>query len=97
MRIVLLLKMSRPVSWVFAPLVFLVGFACFGAVLTPVSLFQLVLLSIPYCIFLYGINDIYDFVQKFIVVVTIYEIAYKIAAYAQPVNMQNVYWQCSIV
>ena len=35
------------------------------------------------------LNDIYDFVQKFIVVVTIYEIAYKIAAYAQPVNMQE--------
>jgi 4-hydroxybenzoate polyprenyltransferase len=30
-------------------------------VLTPVSLFQLVMLSIPYCMFLYGINDIYDF------------------------------------
>ncbi len=42
-------------------MVFLLGFVCYRAVLTPVSLFQLVLLSIPYCIFLYGINDIYDF------------------------------------
>ncbi|MFX1474382.1 MAG: UbiA family prenyltransferase [Promethearchaeota archaeon] len=61
MRIVLLLKMSRPVSWLFAPLVFLLGFACYRGVLTPVSLFQLVMLSVPYCMFLYGINDIYDF------------------------------------
>jgi len=57
----ILIKASRPLGWLIAPLVFLLGLTAFGAPLTPVALFQLILLSIPYCILLYGVNDIYDF------------------------------------
>ncbi len=39
----------------------MLGLTAFGAPLTPVALFQLILLSIPYCILLYGVNDIYDY------------------------------------
>ncbi len=58
---VLLIKTSRPITWIIVPLVFLLGFTAYGAELTTFSLIQIALLTFPYCIFLYGINDIYDF------------------------------------
>lgn len=60
-RIVLFLRISRPVTWVIVPMIFLLGFTYYGAKLALVSLLQLVLLSFPYSIFLYGINDIFDY------------------------------------
>ncbi|MER3447377.1 MAG: hypothetical protein C4291_11300 [Candidatus Dadabacteria bacterium] len=58
---VLLVKISRPPGWIAAPLVFLIGLFYSGARLSPLSVLQILLLSFPYCILLYGINDIYDY------------------------------------
>ncbi len=60
-KLLLLLKTSRPALWVIAPLVFLVGLFFSGASLSTLSIIQLVLLTFPYCVFLYGINDVYDY------------------------------------
>lgn len=60
-KFLLLLKISRPALWVIAPLVFLVGLFYSGASLATLSVIQLVLLTFPYCVFLYGINDVYDY------------------------------------
>jgi 4-hydroxybenzoate polyprenyltransferase len=57
----LLVKISRPLGWITAPLVFSIGLFYSGAKLTPLSVLQILLLSFPYCILLYGINDIYDY------------------------------------
>ncbi len=59
-QIINLIKISRPSGWVFAPLVFLVGFTYFGASYHVISVIQLILLSFPFAFFLYGINDIFD-------------------------------------
>jgi 4-hydroxybenzoate polyprenyltransferase len=56
-----LLKVSRPIGWFIPPLVFLIGLLYSGARLTPLSILQALLLSFPYCIFLFGINDVYDY------------------------------------
>jgi 4-hydroxybenzoate polyprenyltransferase len=60
-RLVLLIKTSRPVFWIIQPLIFLVGLFFALGELTPLAIFQAALLSFPYCIFLYGINDIHDY------------------------------------
>jgi 4-hydroxybenzoate polyprenyltransferase len=61
-KLLLLIKISRPVGWIVAPLVFLVAFISAGGTsLTVLSISQILLLSVPYCIFLYGINDVYDY------------------------------------
>ena len=60
-RAIILIQVSRPLGWLIAPLVFLLGLTAFGVPLTLLPIVQLVLLSIPYCILLYGINDIYDY------------------------------------
>ena len=57
----LLVKISRPLGWIAAPLAFLIGLFYSGARLSPLSVLQILLLSFPYCILLYGINDIYDY------------------------------------
>lgn len=48
-------------GWVLAPAVFLIGLMYYGGTLTPLSIFQLILLSIPFSLLLYGINGIYDY------------------------------------
>lgn len=60
-KVWILIKVSRPLGWLIAPLVFLLGLTAFGTPLNPLALSQLFLLSIPYCILLYGVNDIYDY------------------------------------
>ncbi|MFX1319565.1 MAG: UbiA family prenyltransferase [Promethearchaeota archaeon] len=60
-KIWIVIKASRPLGWLIAPLVFLLGLTAFGTPLSSLALFQLILLSIPYCILLYGVNDIYDY------------------------------------
>lgn len=57
----LLLKTSRPIFWIVQPLIFLISLLVSGASLSTISFIQLVFLSFPYCIFLYGINDVYDY------------------------------------
>ncbi len=60
-KLVVLVKTSRPLGWAIAPLVFLIGFSFSPGGLTFLPILQILLLSFPYCIFLYGINDIYDY------------------------------------
>jgi 4-hydroxybenzoate polyprenyltransferase len=57
----ILIQISRPLGWLVAPLVFLLGLTAFGTPLTPQAIVQVVLLSFPYCILLYGTNDVYDY------------------------------------
>ena len=57
----MLVKVSRPFCWLWSPLPFLIGLLGSASAITPLSAFQLFLLSFPYCILLYGINDIYDY------------------------------------
>jgi 4-hydroxybenzoate polyprenyltransferase len=61
-KLLLLVKVSRPVGWIVAPLVFLLGLIVSGSTtITPLLISQILLLSFPYCILLYGINDVYDY------------------------------------
>jgi 4-hydroxybenzoate polyprenyltransferase len=65
-KFLLLIKVSRPLSWAVFPLVFLLGLIVSGNIsgsitITPLAILQILLLSFPYCTFLYGINDVYDF------------------------------------
>lgn len=57
----LLVKVSRPFLVLLPPLIFLASFFYSGASLGLPSIIQLILLSFPFCVFLYGINDIYDY------------------------------------
>jgi 4-hydroxybenzoate polyprenyltransferase len=59
-QIIRFIKISRPSGWLFAPLVFLVGFTYYAAICDVISVVQIVLLSFPYSFFLYGVNDIFD-------------------------------------
>ncbi|MBU0992866.1 MAG: UbiA family prenyltransferase [Proteobacteria bacterium] len=62
-----LLKISRPSFWIIVPTSFLIGLS-FGSHglsyagfrFTPVMIVQMVLLSFPFCLFTFGLNDIYD-------------------------------------
>lgn len=56
-----IIKVSRPLGWLVAPLVFLLGLTAFGSPLTPLAFVQVLLLSVPYCVLLYGTNDRYDY------------------------------------
>jgi len=60
-KFLLLLKTSRPIFWIVLPLIFLISLFISGAELSILSIIQLLALSFPYCIFLYGINDVYDY------------------------------------
>ena len=57
----LLIKVSRPVFWIVGPLVFFVGLKVAEAEITGLVIVQMLLLSFPYCIFLFGFNDVYDY------------------------------------
>ena len=52
--------MSRPLGWIVAPLVFAIGLYYSNAAFNWISIIQILLLSFPFSIILYGINDIYD-------------------------------------
>ena len=56
-----LLTLSRPLGWITAPLVFTLGLYFSKAYITVMSAIQMLMLSLPYCVILYGINDIYDY------------------------------------
>lgn len=56
-----LIEISRPVGWVAAPLMILLAVFNFGTPkITPFFYIELLLYTGPFCLFLYGINDIYD-------------------------------------
>jgi 4-hydroxybenzoate polyprenyltransferase len=59
----LLIKVSRPIFWFVLPIVYLVGFVFSGGGLSNLSYInyiEIIFLSFPFCIFLYGINDVFD-------------------------------------
>jgi len=60
-KFTLLIKTSRPLGWILAPLIFLL--LSFGLKIETGFLFilQMILMSAPYSLFLYGVNDIYDY------------------------------------
>lgn len=60
-KLKLLIKVSRPIGWLIAPIVFFGGLTFSNTSISIISLIQLLLLSFPYCILLYGINDVYDY------------------------------------
>lgn len=60
--ILLLIGVSRPVGWTTFPAFFLMGFVSSGGTtITPLFILQVLLLSFPFCIAGYGLNDIYDY------------------------------------
>ena len=60
-KLSLLIKVSRPIAWIIAPIVFLASMYIASASFSWQSIVQIVLLSFPFCILLYGINDVYDY------------------------------------
>ena len=60
-KALLLIRTSRPLGWFIAPLVFLLGLTAFGSPLSPLTILQLILFTFPYCVLLYGTNDIFDY------------------------------------
>jgi len=66
-RFLILLKISRPPFWIVLPLVFCMGLAYGQRGLadpsfrfTPLIVLQMFLLSFPFCLFTFGLNDIHD-------------------------------------
>ena len=60
--ILLLIGVSRPVGWTTFPAFFLMGsVSSGGTTITPLFILQVLLLSFPFCIAGYGLNDIYDY------------------------------------
>ena len=60
--ILLLIGVSRPAGWTTFPAFFLMGAVSSGsATITPLFILEVLLLSFPFCIAGYGLNDIYDY------------------------------------
>jgi len=57
----LLVKTSRPIGWVLGPIVFFIGLVYVQGSISILAIIQAILLSFPGSIFLYGINDVYDY------------------------------------
>ncbi len=57
----LLLKVSRPFYWPYLPIVFFGGMCLAGFEPKPLALLMLALLTFPYHLFVFGINDIHDY------------------------------------
>jgi 4-hydroxybenzoate polyprenyltransferase len=61
-KFLLLIKISRPLGWLWGPAVFSLGLLNSGNLtITPLIALQIFMLSFPLCILVYGINDIYDY------------------------------------
>ncbi|MBW2993113.1 UbiA family prenyltransferase [Candidatus Woesearchaeota archaeon] len=56
-----IIKISRPFVWIIGPLLFIGGMIFSGAGFSTLALLQLIMLSFPAGIYVYGINDIYDY------------------------------------
>jgi 4-hydroxybenzoate polyprenyltransferase len=52
---------SRPLGWIVEPLIFLGAMLYVHAPLSPLAVLQAILLTFPYNLFVFGINDIYDY------------------------------------
>lgn len=61
MRILRIIRISRPVFWIVGPLLFLAPFALSGTFPSFIAFAQMAMLTFPYCFFLFGINDMYDY------------------------------------
>ena len=57
----LLIKISRPIGWVFIPIVILGGYLYRDTSLSPMLITQALYFSFPFSLFLYGINDVNDY------------------------------------
>lgn len=62
-----LLKISRPLAWPIGPILFTIGLSVgrFGlndpnADIPSIAFIQMLWLSIPFCVYVFGINDLYD-------------------------------------
>ena len=60
-KLTLLLKTSRPLFWAGPLLMLFLGFYLSGAALSTMFIIQFILFLFPFNVFLYGINDIYDY------------------------------------
>jgi len=60
-KLFLLIRTSRPPLWILGPFVFFAFLPIHAERFAPLPVLQLILLSFPFCIFLYGINDAYDY------------------------------------
>jgi len=56
-----LFQISRPLGWVMASVLFLVGIKLSGPGFDLLTVVQLVFLTFPFCFFLFGINDVFDY------------------------------------
>lgn len=70
LKFLVLLKTSRPLIWIGLPLVFCMGLAYGQKGLTdpsfkftPLLILQMCMLSFPMCLFIFGLNDIYDYIS----------------------------------
>lgn len=61
MKIIDLIKISRPIVWFLFPLVFYIGLAVSGTTVSFHSILIIIMLSFPTCLAGYGINDVYDY------------------------------------
>lgn len=62
MRFLRLIKISRPVFYPAPVLVFLIGMKLAGnPVFSPLAVLELIFLTFPYSLFLFGINDVFDY------------------------------------
>lgn len=61
MKIIDLIKISRPILWIVFPFVFYLGLAVSGTGISFLSILIMIMLSFPICLAGYGINDIYDY------------------------------------
>jgi 4-hydroxybenzoate polyprenyltransferase len=60
-KIRILVISSRPLVWLLGPIIFFTGLKVGGGSLDVLSIIQLILMSFPLSIILYGVNDIYDY------------------------------------
>ncbi len=55
------IRISRPIGWLFAPLIYIAYMKLIGIDYTLQIIIQILVLTFPLCFFIYGINDIYDY------------------------------------
>ncbi|MCK4670142.1 MAG: UbiA family prenyltransferase [Nanoarchaeota archaeon] len=62
MKFLRLIKISRPFFYIAPIIVFLIGLKLAGdIILTPLIILELIFFTFPYCLFLFGINDVFDY------------------------------------
>jgi len=61
MRFLRLVEISRPISWILCVILFLIGITLSNTNMGFISLLEMIMLTFPFTLFLFGINDIYDY------------------------------------